>query len=480
MKVEEDGRVFPTTDRAESIIAVLENEARNNNVKVYPSTQVLSIQPLHTNISSSSSHITTTNDPKKDPLFSVKFRKARARNVITTRSHIDKNDDYVLTDNDSNMDKGDDNNDKSNLEEYICDRVIFATGSNRGGYTMLEHLGHTISSPLPSLFSFKIKDDMLTSLSGLPVPKAQIKLILTKNDKLKCSSVIDGPGGKYIMSLLEQTGPVMITHQGLSGPGILRLSAYGAKILAILNYQLDIEINWLSDITVEDLTDHLNIQKQKNPNKFINTWFPPILLPIEDDLSTNLYNEEQSWSTVTDIIIASSSTTINNNGNINNHNNNNNNKNSNNDIKGNRDRLNKDTSNKVSKLVTPTAAGSGGGEWEPSLAPGEATIPRRLWKYILIKAGVEVESSSSTSTSTTTITTNNNNKDILLGKEQKVKTIPTTTTGTTSTYNKADSNKADSYNGSGLKWGSLSKVQIQSIVDQIMKHKLSVVGRYDD
>lgn len=470
LKVEEDGRVFPTTDRAESIINALENEAIANDVKVYSSTQVLSINCLHKPVSVAAGDNFTNN---KQPLFTIKYRKARVREV-TTRSSIDKNDDYVLmgdSSSDTESSESVDKDDTTPTDEYLCDRIIFATGSNRGGYMMLEKLGHTINPPLPSLFSFKVKDELLTALSGLPITNAQIKLILNKEQKLKCQSILAGPGGKNIASSLEQTGPVMITHQGLSGPGILRLSAYGAKILATLNYQTEIEINWLPGISSTDLVDHLNMQRLRNANKLVSSWFPPIRVSDTNDMISNA-DEDKSWSSVTDIIISSSSDTTLSSSSLspplspplsasNNH-------------------VSRTAATTVSKQSTtingPIASSrkqmpstysvnskSLNNDNEPVLTQGQASIPRRLWKYILTKAGVDSGD----------IENNSNENKGIIPKQKNVPPVvprnPGGSLGITPSINTVSE---------GLKWGSISKTQIQAIADQILKQRHFVTGRF--
>ena len=114
---------------------------------------------------------------------------------------------------------------KTNLEEFIADYVLVASGSNTKVWNMMQDLGHSIIQPVPSLFTFNIKDDRLQDIPGISVPKASVKVLNSK---------------------LAEHGPLLITHWGLSGPGILKLSAWGALELNKKNYQFEIEVNWLS------------------------------------------------------------------------------------------------------------------------------------------------------------------------------------------------------------------------------------------
>ena len=97
-------------------------------------------------------------------------------------------------------------------------------------FDWLKNTGHSIEEPVPSLFTFNLPNHPLTKLMGVSVENAKVK--------------IEG---------LEQTGPLLITHWGLSGPAILRLSAWGAKELKIKNYELSIIINWIADHNEETL-----------------------------------------------------------------------------------------------------------------------------------------------------------------------------------------------------------------------------------
>src|SRR5215203_3860611 len=91
-------------------------------------------------------------------------------------------------------------------------------------FQWLLNLGHTINEPVPSLFTFNLPKHPITQLMGVSVDKAKVK--------------IEG-------SKLVEEGPILITHWGLSGPVVLRLSAWGAKELAVRNYQFSVHINWL-------------------------------------------------------------------------------------------------------------------------------------------------------------------------------------------------------------------------------------------
>ena len=124
--------------------------------------------------------------------------------------------------------------------QFKSDFLLIAAGSSKKIWEMIANLGHSIIETVPSLFTFNIKDPRLTDLLGLSVPNASVKLVGTD---------------------LENEGPLLITHWGLSGPAILKLSAFGARILADKNYQYNVMVNWLGMDTNSVLDDLQNLKK---------------------------------------------------------------------------------------------------------------------------------------------------------------------------------------------------------------------------
>jgi predicted Rossmann fold flavoprotein len=129
-----------------------------------------------------------------------------------------------------------------------CDKLIIASGGNpkNENYNWLRNLGHAIIPPVPSLFTFNIPNNELTQLMGVSVPHAKIKIANTK---------------------LETEGPLLITHWGLSGPAILKASAWGARILHDMDYHFTVYVNWLPSYKEEELRTLLNDQKNTNSSK---------------------------------------------------------------------------------------------------------------------------------------------------------------------------------------------------------------------
>ena len=136
-----------------------------------------------------------------------------------------------------------------------CDRLLIATGSNPLGYRWAKNLGHKIESSVPSLFTFNIKDARLAGLAGLSVSNATVKLGTGKNK-------------------LEQTGALLITHWGISGPAVLKLSAWGARSLFDLKYNSTLQINWLPKYNQEDLKQIFTQLKSTHPQKKIVNYCP--------------------------------------------------------------------------------------------------------------------------------------------------------------------------------------------------------------
>ncbi len=137
-------------------------------------------------------------------------------------------------------------------ETYLTEKLVLATGSNPKMWEMLQTFGHAIVSPVPSLFTFNIKDSRIKELPGVAA-HVSVKVKDTK---------------------LAATGPLLITHWGMSGPAILKLSAWGARILHDKNYQFPIFINWLNDVDFEDAEKRLKELKQEHAKKAVSKKSP--------------------------------------------------------------------------------------------------------------------------------------------------------------------------------------------------------------
>ena len=228
LKIEDDGRMFPMTDSSQTIIDCF--------------------------------------------LYAVNKLKIE---VLTGQSvqSLFKGEDYWKVD--------------TNHETFSCQKLILTTGSNPKIWEMLQNIGHTIVPPVPSLFTFNIKDSRIAALMGVSAfAKVKVK------------------GSK-----LEAAGPLLITHWGMSGPGILRLSAWGARELFEKNYQFVLEVNWLNEVTFEEAVDTLKELKQehakktvskKSPFELPNRLWESLVLAAGIDTSTALgETKETKWADLT-------------------------------------------------------------------------------------------------------------------------------------------------------------------------------------
>ena len=133
-------------------------------------------------------------------------------------------------------------------QQFVCDAVVMAAGSSKKVWELSKALRHSIISPVPSLFTFNIKDPRIKDLLGISVPNATVQLEDTN---------------------LEASGPLLITHWGMSGPAILKLSAFGARVLAEKNYEYKVQVDWLSRPTHKIVNVLLNLKKKHSKKQVI-------------------------------------------------------------------------------------------------------------------------------------------------------------------------------------------------------------------
>jgi hypothetical protein len=181
LKTEADGRMFPITDRAETIAECLIREAFAAKIELCIGTPVSAVT-------------------RKNEGFEIVLKSGETKQ---------------------------------------CDRLLLATGSSLAGYKIAKELGHDIQSPVPSLFTFNIADPQLRELAGISVNSVNVKLSGTGKNPL------------------QQTGSLLITHWGVSGPAVLKLSAWGARILHENRYQHKLIINWLPHLSSEEVRQKL-------------------------------------------------------------------------------------------------------------------------------------------------------------------------------------------------------------------------------
>ena len=208
LKTEVDGRIFPVSDKSESIISCLVSEANAYKVQVMMNRQVVEIKG------------------------SVPLRNV-SNTVMDDRSNLST----VML---------------ASGELVSSDFVCIACGgfSKRSQFDWLSNLGHSIADPVPSLFTFNLQGNPISSLMGVSVAKANIRIAGTK---------------------FSQEGPLLITHWGLSGPAVLKLSAFAAIELSRLNYHYKIFINWIPSYNENTLRQEFSILRlQSATQKIIN------------------------------------------------------------------------------------------------------------------------------------------------------------------------------------------------------------------
>lgn len=136
-------------------------------------------------------------------------------------------------------------------QEIECDRLLLATGNSPQGYAIAQSLGHRLSSPVPSLFTFNLQDARLEGLAGVAVNIVQLRLQTDEK------------------SVFEQTGALLITHWGVSGPAVLKLSAWGARALQQQQYRASLRINWVPQSNPEVLRQQLQAVRSQLSRKTI-------------------------------------------------------------------------------------------------------------------------------------------------------------------------------------------------------------------
>lgn len=192
LKTEEDGRIFPVSNNSQTIIDCLIEQTKLFNIQIIKQAKVMRFE------------------------VGEKF------------------DIYY--------------NDKKIEADYL----LIASGSNNTIWQLLKNIGHEIIAPVPSLFTFNIKSELIKDLAGVSINNVQ----LTIND-----------------AKINTTGAILITHTGLSGPAILKLSAFAARILFDKKYQFDLEINWIQQ-TTDEAIQQLKKEKETQAKKQVNNFTP--------------------------------------------------------------------------------------------------------------------------------------------------------------------------------------------------------------
>ncbi len=142
-----------------------------------------------------------------------------------------------------------------NGEQKQVDKVIVATGGSprRDGFNWLRELGHNIEEPVPSLFTFNMPNEVIRELMGVVANPVSIRIMSTK---------------------LKSEGPVLITHWGMSGPAVLKLSAFGARLLYEMDYNCSALINWTGGKSEQEIRDVLSAVINEHAKKKVQNVNP--------------------------------------------------------------------------------------------------------------------------------------------------------------------------------------------------------------
>jgi predicted flavoprotein YhiN len=211
LKTEPDGRMFPTTDSSQTIIDCLMRAAQEAGVELRLNAGVASVR-------------------KTERGFEVELeRRAPSRPVVES---LPQTAEAVLG------------------APLRCNRLLLATGGCRSVALgqLAASLGHTLEPPVPSLFTFQIEAPWLRALAGVSVPQAEV--------------IVPAAG-------LRERGPLLATHWGLSGPVILRLSAWGARKLSALDYKFPLHVNWMPQLNTGQLAQELQSRRETQGAKLV-------------------------------------------------------------------------------------------------------------------------------------------------------------------------------------------------------------------
>ncbi len=165
-------------------------------------------------------------------------------------------------------------------DKVRCDRLLLAIGGCRapGSVAIVESLGHSVAPPVPSLFSFHVPETWLRSLPGISVNDVEVSVMETH---------------------LRERGPLLVTHNGVSGPVILRLSAWGARELSDRQYQFRIRVNWLPHLREDEIREQLRSLRQSHPKRRVmNSPIQPLPARLWEQLATVAkVAPETKWTT---------------------------------------------------------------------------------------------------------------------------------------------------------------------------------------
>lgn len=223
LKTEADGRMFPVTDSSSTIAECLRESARRAGVTVQLGANLLKVEKI----------------PSDG--FRLEVRLEAQLHILQTK------------------------------------KLLIATGSDSNTRTIVKSLGHTITEPVPSLFTFNVKDPRIDGLAGVSVEDATLK-----------------------MDTVTTRGPLLITHWGLSGPAVLRCSAWGARILYDKKYASSLTVNWLGDYKPDAALGVLQRSKDwhENARKKVSSTSAFSQIPIRLWKQLTQFIGDKNWSDI--------------------------------------------------------------------------------------------------------------------------------------------------------------------------------------
>ena len=232
LKTEADGRMFPSTDSSQTIVNCLLKAAQQARV--------------NTRLNCAVQAVTTLADGRFELTLSSERRSPTRLGAAVAQEQ-------------AGAETG------APEEKLFCDKLLLATGGCRAAAAgqLAVSLGHTLDPPVPSLFTFQIESAWLRSLAGVST-----------------DAEVSVPAGK-----LRERGPLLVTHWGVSGPAVLRISAWGARVLHDLNYQFPLHINWLPIASPESIVQEFQARRESAGAKLIvNVPLPPLTARLWEQL----------------------------------------------------------------------------------------------------------------------------------------------------------------------------------------------------
>ncbi|MBT8264537.1 MAG: NAD(P)/FAD-dependent oxidoreductase [Muriicola sp.] len=244
LKTEEDGRMFPTTNSSQTIIDCFLRATEELGIHLMKNTVVTGIKPLGKG-----------NNSEFEWEVQTKTKSYQTRNIL------------------------------------------LATGSSPKMWNLVSSLGHSIVKPVPSLFTFNIKDPRIEGIPGVST-FARVHLVSKNTSGKEITFALKSSSNKSEQLVTE--GPLLITHWGMSGPAILKLSAWGARILSEYKYRFQIRVNWLPEYHQDGLFSLLMKIKDVDAKKTVfrtNAFEIPRRLWVNLVKVSGIY-QEQKWADV--------------------------------------------------------------------------------------------------------------------------------------------------------------------------------------